>query len=130
MGIINNNIKWIMLIAGLSTCSMLAAVIAPQDALLSMYGANLTEPLADVVVRSWAFLIFLMGVMLIYGAYRPEARTLCIVIAGTSKLGFIALNLLFGAQFLDALTLTMSFDGLVVAVLATYLIGSPPTQID
>ena len=52
MRLVVNNIKWIMLAAGLATCSTLSVVFASQDALMSMFGANLTEPLADVVVRS------------------------------------------------------------------------------
>ena len=54
------NIKWIMLVAGVATCTTLAAVIAPQDALVNMFGSSLTEPLANLVVRSWGFLVFLM----------------------------------------------------------------------
>ncbi len=75
MSLAVNNIKWIMLFAGLATCSTLSVFFAPQDALMSMFGANLTEPLADVVVRSWSFLVFLMGALLIYGALKPSPKS-------------------------------------------------------
>ena len=64
---------------------------------MSMFGANLTEPLANVVVRSWGFLVFLMGALLIYGALNPAFRKLCIVTAGVSKIGFLILQLIFNS---------------------------------
>ena len=80
-----------MVIAGLLTCSMIYAVFAPQEALISMFGEALTEPLAQVVVRSWGFLIFLMGVLLIYGAFKPVYRNLALVLTSISKIAFISL---------------------------------------
>ena len=65
-----------MVIASLLTCSMIFAVFAPEEALISMFGEALTEPLAQVIVRSWGFLIFLMGALLIYGAFKPVYRIL------------------------------------------------------
>ena len=66
------NIKWIMLFFGVITCTTFFAVITPQDALLNMFGSNLTEPLANLLVRSWGFLVFIMGALLIYGAFNEE----------------------------------------------------------
>jgi len=40
MNIIVKNIKWIMLFAGLVTCTTVAAVFAPQETLLSMFGTK------------------------------------------------------------------------------------------
>jgi hypothetical protein len=40
---------------------MIFAVFAPEATLISMFGEALTQPLAQVVVRSWGFLIFLIG---------------------------------------------------------------------
>jgi len=62
---ISANIKWIMLSAGLLTCSMIFAVFAPETVLISMFGEALTQPLAQVIVRSWGFLIFLVGALLV-----------------------------------------------------------------
>jgi hypothetical protein len=112
-----------MPLAGLTTCSTLLAVFAPEDALMSLFGANLTEPLANVVVRSWGFLVFLMGALLIYGVFRPESRMLCIVTAGISK-NFFAVHCVVGSGYADAMRLTEIFDAAVVAVLAVYVIAS------
>ena len=124
MSLVVNYIKWIMLVTGLATCSTLSVVFAPQDALMSMFGANLTEPLANVVVRSWGFLVFLMGALLIYGALNPAFRKLCIVTAGVSKIGFLLLIFMFGSHYFDALRVTVIFDSAVIVVFAIYLFAS------
>ena len=121
MNIIVKNIKWIMLVAGAVTCTTVFAVIAPQDALAGMFGTGLTEPLADLLVRSWGLLVTIMGALLIYGAFNEDNRMLCAVTAGGSKLGFLLLILLFGTEYLDTLWITVAFDSIVVLALATYV---------
>ena len=122
LNIIINNIKWIMVIAGVLTCSMIFAVFAPQEALLSMFGATLTEPLAQVVVRSWGFLIFLMGALLIYGAFRPEYRNLALALISISKIAFISIIAVFGAQYIEKSLLTIILDTVLVIIFLTYLV--------
>lgn len=122
MNIITTNIKWIMVVAGLLTCSMIFAVFAPQTALISMFGEALTEPLAQVVVRSWGFLIFLMGTLLIYGAYKPVHRNLVLVITSISKIAFIALIVIFGSQYIEKSALTIILDSVLIIVFISYLV--------
>jgi len=111
-----------MVVAGLLTCSMIFAVFAPQTALISMFGEALTEPLAQVVVRSWGFLIFLMGTLLIYGAFNPVYRNLAIVLTCISKIAFISLIVIFGAQYIDKSLITMALDSVLVIIFITYLV--------
>jgi len=127
MNIIVKNIKWIMLLAGLVTSTTVAAVFVPQETLISMFGTNLTEPLANLVVRSWGFLVSIMGALLIYGAFNEGSRLLCIITAGISKIGFLLLILIFGATYIDKLMVTVVFDSIVVLILATYVISSKRT---
>jgi hypothetical protein len=122
MNIIMTNIKWIMVIAGLLTCSMIFAVFAPQAALISMFGEALTEPLAQVVVRSWGFLIFLMGVLLIYGAFKPVYRNLSLAIVSLSKIVFISLIITFGVQYIEKSAVTLILDSIFITLFALYLI--------
>ena len=122
MNIIITNIKWIMVIAGLLTCSMIFAVFAPQAALISMFGEALNEPLAEVVVRSWGFLIFLMGTLLIYGAYKPVYRNLSLVIVSLSKVVFISLIIIFGVQYVEKSAVTLILDSIFIALFSVYLI--------
>jgi len=111
-----------MVFAGLLTCSMIFAVFAPQASLISMFGESLTQPLAQVVVRSWGFLIFLMGTLLIYGAYKPVHRSLVLVITSISKLVFIVLIVIFGNQYIDKSAVTIVLDSVLIIIFLTYLV--------
>jgi hypothetical protein len=125
MTVIVAQIKWIMLAAGLLTCTMLYAVFAPQAALRGSFGETLEGPLADVVVRNWGALIGLIGAMLIYGAFRPPVRRLVLAVAGTSKLTFIALVLAQGDRFLgQQVVVALVADAVMVVLFVAYLIAA------
>lgn len=111
-----------MIIAGTLTCSMIFAVFAPEAALISMFGEALIEPLAQVIVRSWGFLIFLMGTLLIYGAYKPEYRNIALVFTSISKIVFIALIVIFGTQYIETSALTIVLDSVLIIIFLTYLV--------
>lgn len=116
--------KWIMLLAGVLTCTMVYAVIAPQAALLATFGETVPGTLGELVVRSWGALIALVGCMLIYGAFHPVQRPLVLVVAGSSKLVFIGLVLSQGARYLGAQAgMVVVFDLVMVALFASYLWG-------
>ena len=54
MNIVVDKIKWIMLVSGVLTCTMIYAAIAPQAALRGTFGEALEGPVAEIVVRNWA----------------------------------------------------------------------------
>ena len=56
---------------------------------------------SQIVVRNWSALIGLVGVMLVYGAFVPAARKFVLVIAGVSKLIFIALVVFYLPNFMN-----------------------------
>jgi len=120
---ITGRIKPVMIVSGLLTCTMVLAALAPQAALRSIFGETLDGPLAEVVVRSWGALVGLVGAMLVYGAYVPAVRPLVLVVAGASKLIFIALALWQG--FGGRAVVTIVFDLAMVALYATYLAARP-----
>lgn len=126
MKLINKNMKWVMLVSGAITFSMVYAAISPQAALLSMFGANLEGPLAEVVVRNWGALIALIGGMLMYGAFNLAVRQLVLIVAVLSKLMFIALVLAngFGQQF----TIVISFDAILIFIFSVYLYSDQRAQ--
>jgi hypothetical protein len=64
----NVAIKWIMLLSGVLTSTMIYAAIAQRAAMESTFGKTLDEPLAEIIVRNWGVLVALVGAMLIYGA--------------------------------------------------------------
>jgi hypothetical protein len=117
--------KWLMLVSGLLTVTMVVGLVAPRSSTLSNFGETLDGPLAEIIVRNWSALIFLMGVMLIYGALVEPVRKFALVIAGVSKLIFIALVFTYGKQYLGFGAGTAVFaDSIMVVLYAAYLILS------
>jgi hypothetical protein len=129
MNFLERNIKWVMLVSGVLTCTMAYAAIAPQAALLSTFGETLQGPLAEVVVRNWGALITLVGVMLIWGAFDPGLRTMALTVAGISKLVFAALVLSHGGRYLGHQAgIAIAVDLVWVVVFAWYLLGARTAQ--
>lgn len=117
--------KWIMLVSGVLTCTMLYAAIAPHAALQSTFGNTLQGPVAEIVVRNWGVLIGLMGAMLIYGAFDVSARPLVLVIAGLSKAAFIVLILTIGRPFLSHQAgVAVVSDVIQILLFAGYLVAA------
>jgi hypothetical protein len=117
-------IRWIMLVSGALTLTMVYAAVAPQAALQSTFGQTLEGPVAEIVVRNWGALIALVGAMLIYGAYDPPGRPFIVTIAGVSKAIFIGLVLSYGRQYLGHQAGVFIVVDLVMVVLfVAYLVG-------
>lgn len=127
MNIINNNIKWIMLISGVLTFTMVFAAVTPQLALNSMFGSSLDGPVAEVVVRNWGALIALVGGMLIYGAFKKEVRDFVLSVAALSKIIFIVLVIThgFGSQLFTAIT----FDTILILLFSTHILSNRKNKI-
>ena len=125
MRLILTGIKWIMLVSGLLTFTMIYAALAPHAALQSTFGESLEGPVAEIVVRNWGVLIALVGAMLIYGAFNPPVRRLVLTVAGLSKLAFIGLVVTYGSRYLSGqLAFSIGVDLVMVALFAAYLIGA------
>jgi hypothetical protein len=125
MRIAESNIKWIMLVAGALTCTMVYAAISPQAALLSTFGETLDGPLADIVVRNWGVLIALVGTMLIWGAFNPQVRNMALTVAGVSKVAFIALVLSHGGRYINGQAgVAIAIDLVWVVLFAWYLLSA------
>lgn len=124
-----NHIKWIMLVSGVVTCTMLYAAIAPSAALELMFGESVQGTLANIIVRNWAALITIVGVMLVYGAFRPSSRRLVLTVACVSKAVFIGLFLTLGTQYLAKTGIAIVFDSIVVVVFCTYLLAVRREQL-
>lgn len=125
MNWIVGNFKWVMVASGALTCTMIYAAFAPQAALTATFGETLQGPLAEIVVRNWGALISLVGLMLIYGAFNVSVRPLVLVVAGTSKLIFIALVLAQGSRFLGQQAgIAIAVDAVWVALFAAYLLAT------
>jgi hypothetical protein len=123
MGWILDNIRWIMIVSGVLTTTMVYAAIAPQAAVVSTFGETLEGPLAGILVRSWGTLVGLVGGMLIYGAFDAAVRPLVLVVAGASKAIFIGLILAQGSRYVGEAALALLVDGMAVVLFAWYLVA-------
>ena len=119
-----SSMKWIMLISGVLTSTMIYAAIAPDAALQSTFGETLTGPLAQIVVRNWGALIALIGAMLIYGAFNPVSRPLVLTVAGISKAVFIGLVLTLGDYLGRQAGVAVVIDAVMIALFAWYLVAA------
>jgi hypothetical protein len=125
MSWLTKQMRWLMLVAGVLTCTMVYAAIDPRAALQSNFGSPLEGPVAEIVVRNWGALIALVGLMLVYGALVPTARRLVLSVAVLSKLTFIALVLSFGRELLShQVGVAVAIDSLWVVLFGAYLVGS------
>ena len=114
-------VKWVLLIAGLLTLTMVYAAIDPRAAVRSNFGETLDGPVADIIVRNWGALIALIGGMLVYAAYEPAVRPLVLTVAGASKLIFISLILSHGDHFLSQkVGIAIVIDSVMVAFFIAY----------
>lgn len=127
MNLLRRSIKWVMLVSGALTCTMFYAAVAPEASLRSNFGQSIDGPVAQIVVRSWGILVGLMGLLLIYGAFNEQARRVALVVAGTSKVAFIALVLSIGQQFLQfQVGVAVVIETIMVTLFAWHLMSTKP----
>lgn len=123
---LNKFIAGVMIVSGLLTLTMLYAAISPVAAVQSMFQQAPEGAVAAIVVPNWGVLIGLMGALLIFGAFNPASRRLALVIAGASKVAFIALVLMHGQRYLDGLGLAVALDSVMVVLFAPFFFLSRP----
>jgi hypothetical protein len=121
--------KWIMIVSGALTCTMVYAAIAPHAMLESTFGETVEGPLATLVVRSWGALIFLVGAMLIYGAFNRAVRAMVLIVAAASKAMFIALVVSNGDRYLQTQAgVSIAVDTVMVVLFLAYLASAKPVE--
>lgn len=122
-------IKWIMIVSGVLTCTMVTVAFTPAETLRSIFGAWPEGPETDLVARNWGILIGLVGAMLVYGAFHPAVRTMALIVAGGSKAVFIALVLAQGSRFLSYQAgMAVAVDAVWVLLFAAYLWSTRPRR--
>ena len=123
MNLIVKNIKWIMLVSGVVTVTMFYGLFAPQAGLEVMFGTSFTGALETIIIRSWFALIGLTGVVLIYGAFSPKHRVFSLVVAGSSKLVFVSLLLIYGQAFMGKAALAVGIDSSIIVLSVFFLVA-------
>lgn len=120
-----HKMRWVMLVSGALAATMVQAAIMPDPALHSNFGETVSGPLAHLVVRNWGALIALVGGMLIYGAFNPPQRLLVMIVAGASKVIFIALMLSEGSRYLSRQAgVAVAIDSVMVVLFVWYLVAA------
>ena len=125
---LEKNIKWLMIVIGLITCTMIYPAIAPQAGLANTFGASLDGNLANLVVRSWGLLITITGALLVYGALYPVHRKLVMVAACFSKVWFVYLVLTMGQAHHATAMPAVIFDSVAVFIFLVYIVTGKPTS--
>ena len=54
----------------------------------ALFGQSPADALGLAVARHWALLIFLVGALIVYAAYRPEIRVPTLIVAAVEKAAF------------------------------------------
>jgi hypothetical protein len=116
----------VMVVAGLLTLTMLYAVVSPEAAIQSYFQETPEGSMASVIVPNWGILIGLMGALLLYGAFHTSSRKLALVVAGASKIAFIALIVMQGDRYLAGLQNAVIVDSVMVVLFVIYLIFGKP----
>jgi hypothetical protein len=123
MGILVDNIQWVLLAAGLLTCSMIQATIAPRATVRTYFGEAPDSPQFDLVVRNWGMLITAAGALLIWASFAPEVRLAAIALAIVTKTAFIALMLGSGVMKRQA-WVALVVDTIMIVLFAAYLLAT------
>src|SRR4029078_2788585 len=118
-------IRWIMLISGILTATMLYAAIDPEGSMRSTFGETLPAGAPALVIRNWGALIALVGAMLIYGAFNVSVRALGLVVAGVSKVVVSRLVLSEGTLYLGTAGVPVAVDSVMIVLFAWYLAVAP-----
>lgn len=117
------NFKWVMVICGMLTCTMLLGLFSPDQWLHDNLGESLTTGPENLAIRGWMALIGLMGIMLIYGGFHLPVRNYSLVIAGTNKIILIVLASVYGKAYLSfGLGTAVVADAVMVVLFALYLL--------
>ena len=123
---LNKIFSGVMVVSGLLTLTMLYAAFAPATAVQSFFGETPEGAFASIIVPNWGVLIGLMGALLIYGAFKPSARKLALVVAGTSKVAFVSLILAQGDRYLSTLGTAVIVDSVMIVLFVAYVIFGKP----
>lgn len=112
----------VMVVCGLITFSMLQGVFAPNAITQMMFQRDVEGPFYAILVPNWSVLVCLGAAMLIFGAFNPGSRRLCLVVPGLSKLSFLILAFTQGRAYLPTLTTPVIVDSVMVALFVLILV--------
>lgn len=123
MGILVDHIQWVLLVAGLLTCSMIQATLAPRATVRMYFGEAPESAQFDLVVRNWGMLITAAGALLVWASFAPEVQIAAIALAIVTKTAFIALMLGSGVMKRQA-WVALVVDTIMILLFAAFLLAT------
>jgi len=118
---VTTHIQAILLATGLATMGGIAAFVAPRGVLKLVFGVETPQDVALLLTRHWGLLIFLVGALLVFAAYRPDLQVPAMAIAGVEKIVFA--GLVFSGH-LKRTTLARMMAALDTAFVVLYVLFS------
>lgn len=83
---ISAHIGIILVVTGAATAMAIIRFIAPSSVLRMVSGVAPADTVSMALARHWGLLILLIGILLIYAAFRPAVRDPAMVVAVVEKL--------------------------------------------
>jgi len=123
VGLLVDNIQWILLVGGLLTFSMIQATFAPRATVRTYFGEAPDSPQFDLIVRNWGMLIAAAGALLVWASFEPGVRLAAIALGSVTKVAFIALMLGSGVMKRQAWVALVA-DSLMVVLFVGYLLAT------
>jgi len=125
MGLVVDNIYWILMVTGVITALVGLGALRPQKGLMDVFGSTTDDPAALLVVRHWNFLVGVSGVLLIIAALHPEWRVPLLWFAIASKSSFAALILANMRRFAGKPAVIAALADVIMVVLyLLYLVAA------
>jgi len=107
---ITTHIQAILLVAGLATMGGMGAFTAPRQVLKLVFGVETPQDVALLLTSHWGLLIFLVGALLVFGAYHPDIHAPAMAIAGLEKIAFCGLVFLGPLKRTTVATMAAAVD--------------------
>jgi galactitol-specific phosphotransferase system IIB component len=114
------NIRWILIVCGVATSSMLAMAVAPRFTVRYVFGEEASGAVSEVMARTWGVMIFASGAALVYAAFDESVRMPVMALAIVGKSAFCASVLMSNLRKQRAFTMALA-DLVMVALFGWYL---------
>ena len=120
---ITAHIQLIMVIIGLMTMGSLFFFLAPGVLGKRLLGMTEISPGLILLARHWAFLVFLLGVFLVYAAFDPPCRLPALLMASLEKIAFASLVFLGPFKNFRPAQLAAAGDSFLALLCLACLVG-------
>jgi hypothetical protein len=117
------HVELILLITGLATAGSLTLAIVPVTTMRLLFGQSPADSLGVNIARHWGLLLFLVGGLIVYAAYRPEIRVPTLIVASVEKVAFAVGALTSPFRRQPAVIVLALADAGMAAMYVTYLAG-------